>query len=617
MKRLRSAGLCLLLLVAAALAPWLTTVRAASRCGAAPASATGLVAVLSAPMRFDEMVANPQGEVTPPAERAPMGNLVAQWSACLAVGDTRGLLGLFSADGVRRLLSERAPMVGGPGGLRVTVQAVNDVVRLPDGRLAGRVVIDPSGAGSAAPMTLTMIIAQGGDGVWRIDALTALDTAEGQAGTLTPGGQAAPLLRRPIAPGPDTPVAAPGPMSPMRGGDPARSGSQPGPPPPAAPPEAWRAPTGWTSRAQLVVARGLVAFGGFSLGGRQSVIEALETGGGGVRWQTTAPVGWAEAPDTPALSGDLLFAPIQAPVSGVMALVAWTGQPVWFAPFGFTSVTAPAADGDSVYVAGWGVRNPRDRRQDDPVGAVFALDQKTGRERWRYVDGARFGPLAVGREVVFVSSNRGLFALARVDGQKRWQARFTPLPGDAPVVIGDAVVFAGTDVTTGSTGVFALDAATGAMRWQVELDASLSVGLGTAAAHDTVYVTWWEAPTGTSVGVPALTAFALADGKQRWAYRAAVTQEELAAATGATITAPAIAGGSVLFGVAVQAPPDTPATEASGIYAIDADTGKPVWQVSGLQVASAPVVVNETVYIMGGGSTGEGRGSSVIALRPG
>ncbi|MCA9880069.1 MAG: PQQ-binding-like beta-propeller repeat protein, partial [Thermomicrobiales bacterium] len=184
-------------------------------------------------------------------------------------------------------------------------------------------------------------------------------------------------------------------------------------------------------------------------------------------------------------------------------------------------------------------------------------------------------------------------------------------------VIGDAVVFAGTDVTTGSTGVFALDAATGAMRWQVELDASLSVGLGTAAAHDTVYVTWWEAPTGTSVGVPALTAFALADGKQRWAYRAAVTQEELAAATGATITAPAIAGGSVLFGVAVQAPPDTPATEASGIYAIDADTGKPVWQVSGLQVASAPVVVNETVYIMGGGSTGEGRGSSVIALRPG
>lgn len=607
----------MIFLATVALAPWSTTSRAATGCGAPPASATGLVAVLSSPVRIDEAVANPQGEVVPPAERAPMGNLVAQWRSCLAAGDTRGLLGLFSADGVRRLLSERAPMVGGPGGLRITVQAVNDVVRLPDGRLAGRVVIDPSGAGSAAPMTLIMIIVQGGDGVWRIDALTAPDSSGSAPGTLTPAEQTTPLLRRPIAPGPDTPVAAPGPMSPMRSGDAARSGSQPGPAPADAPPEAWRAPTGWTSRAQPIVARGLVIFGGFSLGGRQSVVEALESSRGGVRWQTTTPVGWAEVPDTPALAGDLLFAPVQAPVSGVVALVAWTGQPVWFAPFGFTSVTAPAADGDSVYVAGWGVRNPRVRGQDDSVGSVFALDQKTGRERWRFIDSARFGPLAVGREMVYVSSNRGLFALARSNGQKHWQARFTPLPGESPVVIHDAVVFAGSDVTNGATGVFALDAATGGLRWRVELDASLSVGLGTAAADDTVYVTWWEAPTGDSVGVPVLSAFALADGKERWVYRAAVTQDDLAAATGATITAPAISGDRALFGVAVQAPAGTPATKVSGVYAIDTGSGQVSWQVPGLETASSPVVVAESVYVMGGGSTAAGRGTSVIALRPG
>ena len=546
-----------------------------------------------------------------------MGNLVAQWSTCLAEGNVRGLLGLFTADGVRRLLNEQAPMVGGPGGLRVTVQAVNDVVRLPDGRLAGKVVIDPSGAGSAAPMTLTMIIAQGGDGAWRIDALTAPDSSIGTAGTTTANGQAAPLLRRPIAPGPDTPVAAPGPMSSMRGGDAARSGAQPGPPPTAAPPEVWRAPTGWFSRAQPVVARGLVTFGGFSLGGRQPVVEALDSGGGGVRWQTTAPVGWAEIPDTPALAGDLLFAPVQAPVSGVMAVVAWTGQPVWFAPFGFTSVTAPAVDGDTVYVAGWGVRNPRDREQDDSVGSVFALDQSTGRERWRYIDGTRFGPLAVGRDMVYVSSNRGLFALARSNGEKRWQARFTPLPGETPVAIGDAVVFAGSDVTTGATGVFAIDAASGALRWKLDLDASLSVGLGTAAAADTVYVTWWEAPTDDSVGVPVLSAYALADGKERWVYRAAITQEELAAATGATITSPAIAGDRALFGVVVSAPADTPARKASGVYAIDSNSGQLIWHVPGLDSASAPVTVADTVYVMGGGATGAGRGSSVVALRPG
>ncbi|MDQ2655499.1 MAG: hypothetical protein M3Z20_20915, partial [Chloroflexota bacterium] len=158
MNRAVRSGLGALLFALSLLTQGSGAVTALPGCNALPASATGLVAVLSTPARIDEAVANPQGEVVPPAERAPMGNLVAQWSACLAAGDTRGLLGLFSADGVRRLLSERSPMVGGPGGLRITVQAVNDVVRLPDGRLAGRVTIDPSGAGSAAPMTLTMII---------------------------------------------------------------------------------------------------------------------------------------------------------------------------------------------------------------------------------------------------------------------------------------------------------------------------------------------------------------------------------------------------------------------------------------------------------------------------
>ena len=615
MTMLRSLWVIVLLVLSASLAPWIVSVQAAARCGAPPASATGLVAVLSTPSRIDEAVTNPQGEVVPPAERAPMGALVAQWTDCLAAGDVRGMLGLFSANGVRRLLAEQAPMVGGPGGMQVTVQAVNEVVRLPDGRLAGRVVIDPSGAGAAAPMTLTMVIVQGSDGIWRIDALTAPDSA-GAPGEVLPGGQTAPLLRRPKATPPDTPVAAPGPMSPMRGGDPARSGSEPGPPPAIAPLETWRSPTGWFSRAQPVVGRGLVIFGGFSLGGRQAVVEALDSNRGGVRWQTTAPVGWAEVPDTPAQAGDLLFAPIQAPVSGIMALVAWTGQPVWFAPFGFTSLTAPAADGDSVYVAGWGVRNPRVRAYEESVGSVFALDQKTGRERWRFLADARFGPLAVGRDMVYIPSNHGLFAVSRSNGQEQWQASFTTLPGEAPVVSGDTVVLAGNDVTNGATGIYALDAASGAVRWRIDLDASLSVGLGTAATGDTVYVTWWEAPQGDSVGVPVLSAYALADGKERWTFRSSVTQEDLAAATGATITSPSISHGLALFGVAIQADQGTPAMKASGIYAIDVATGQPVWHVAGLQTASAPVVVAHTVYAMGGGATGVGRGSSLIALRP-
>ena len=64
-------------------------------------------------------------------------------------------------------------------------------------------------------------------------------------------------------------------------------------PPAEEPAERWRAPTGWHSDAQPVVARGLVFFGGFSLGERTPLLEAVDAATGAVRWQTTAPVAWA------------------------------------------------------------------------------------------------------------------------------------------------------------------------------------------------------------------------------------------------------------------------------------------------------------------------------------
>src|SRR5918995_85337 len=157
-----------------------------------------------------------------------------------------------------------------------------------------------------------------------------------------PGAPPRALLRHPIAPGPGVPVHGPGLTVPMRGADVARTGIQLGPAPDNEPAERWRTPTGWHSDAQPVVARGLVFFGGFSLGERIPLLEAVDAATGAVRWQTTAPVAWAEISDSPALGGEILFAPIQAPVAGVLAVAATTGEPLWFSPFGFTSVTAPS-----------------------------------------------------------------------------------------------------------------------------------------------------------------------------------------------------------------------------------------------------------------------------------
>ena len=65
---------------------------------------------------------------------------------CLASGDIPGVLGLFTADGIRRLLGERSPFLGGPAGMRVAIVSISQVERLPDGRIAARVAVDPSGS---------------------------------------------------------------------------------------------------------------------------------------------------------------------------------------------------------------------------------------------------------------------------------------------------------------------------------------------------------------------------------------------------------------------------------------------------------------------------------------
>lgn len=593
-------------------------------CPAHQLSPADLATILREPVPEDPDAEDPRGDAVPPSERATIGDLVATWSTCLASGDMPGLLGLFTADGIRRLLGERSPFVGGPAGVRVSVLAVSQVERLRDGRIAARVAIDPSGSGTAPPESLIVVVERGEDDIWRFDHLRAPEGPVGAAGVADREPDAPPraLLRHPIAPGPGVPIRAPGLTLPMRGADVARTGIQLGPAPGEEPHELWRAPTGWHSDAQPVVARGLIYFGGFSLGERTPLLEAVEAATGAVRWQTTAPVAWAEFPDSPALGGDILFAPVQAPVAGVLAVAAGTGEPLWFAPFGFTSVTAPAVDADAVYVAGWGVRNTRDRSQNDASGAAFALDQRTGRERWRFLSPARFGTVSVGADAVYIPSDRGLFAVDRAAGQKRWQARFSPGAGETATVAGDTIVFAGAEITSGKSGVFALDAATGALRWRVDLPQTPGVRAGTAAANSLVFVSWWDTPEDDAgSGTPTLRAYDLQSGEERWVFEAnGVGDVGADQPVGAgSLTPPVIVGDIVLFGVAVRTPAAGASGNADGLYAVDTASGEMRWQASAATpIRSTPAVLDGTVYAMGGlRARGGASGGDLLAFGTG
>ena len=573
-------------------------------CPARQTSPAELVGILREPAPEDPDAVDPRGDAVPPAERATVGDLVTTWQFCMASGDIPGVLGLFTADGIRRLLGERSPLLGGPAGLRVAVHSVSQVERLRDGRLAAHVAVDPSGGGGAAAESVIVIVEQSEDGVWRIDHLRAPVEPDGAAGMAKrdPGAPSRALLRHPIAPGPGVPVRAPGLTVPMRGADVARTGIQLGPAPDKEPAERWRTPTGWHSDAQPVVARGLIFFGGFSLGERIPLLEAVDAATGAIRWQTTAPVAWAEIPDSPALGGEILFAPIQAPVAGVLAVAAATGEPLWFSPFGFTSVTAPAVNADAVYVAGWGVRNTRDRTQNDASGAVFALDQRTGRERWRFLTPARLGPVSVGQDAVYIPSDRGLFAVDRATGRKRWQARFSPGAGDMATVAGETIVFAGSEVTSGRPGIFALDAVSGALRWRVDLPRSPGARSGSAAANGLVFVSWWDVPDGDSAsGTPTLRAYDLANGEERWVFRANDAADARQVVGAGSLTSPVVVGDIVVFGVAVRAPAPGSGGNADGLYAVDAATGEARWRIAtATPIRSAPAVLDGTVYAMGG-----------------
>ena len=112
-------------------------------------SPADLVVILREAAPEDPDAVDPRGDAVPPADRATIGDLLATWQLCLASGDIPGVLGLFTEDGIRRLLGERSPFLGGPAGLRVTIVSISQVERLRDGRIAARVAVDPSGSGAA------------------------------------------------------------------------------------------------------------------------------------------------------------------------------------------------------------------------------------------------------------------------------------------------------------------------------------------------------------------------------------------------------------------------------------------------------------------------------------
>jgi outer membrane protein assembly factor BamB len=156
---------------------------------------------------------------------------------------------------------------------------------------------------------------------------------------------------------------------------------------------------------------------------------------------------------------------------------AWTWKPP--AP---RLPSAPVAAGGLVFVG-------------DRAGAVRALDAKSGAERWcTYTGGAVYCPPAVADGSLFAGSADGqVYALDGATGRLLWRFRLAPLERRIPVygalvstwpvaggvAVEDGVVYAAAGIAHyDGTYVAALDARTGAVRWEENASGVLSDKVG-------------------------------------------------------------------------------------------------------------------------------------------
>jgi len=226
---------------------------------------------------------------------------------------------------------------------------------------------------------------------------------------------------------------------------------------------------------------------------------------------------------------------------------------------------------------------------------LYAVDLETGEKKWEFkTDGRVASSPAVSNGVVyFLSYDSNFYALDAATGSLEWkfktggERRFVAKhlhgiePASEPVpdpfdfylsspVLADGAVFFGS----GDSNIYALDAATGSVRWKFRTGDV--VHASPAFADGTVFVGSWDT---------YLYALDAATGKEKWQFKTG-EDHEIYNQTGLQAS-PAAAEGVVYFGC-----------RDSKFYAVDAKSGKQLWAFSnkGSWVINSAAIKDGTVY---------------------
>lgn len=285
-----------------------------------------------------------------------------------------------------------------------------------------------------------------------------------------------------------------------------------------------------------------------------------------VRWQKALG---NTSYSSPVVSGGRIF--VDGYYGQLYALRLSDGKRLWTATVGTNSNSTPAVWGDLVITPG----------VDAAGGFVAAYDVATGARRWRTrlsVD--QYGIItepAIYGGTVYITGGTSVYALSASSGRILWKTRVTTSTDETALITGPVAVSGYGDyvVAAGMDGhVYALNAATGAIHWNVLAGGGINHG-GPAIYSGIVYVP--EGKTGAEGGGVNICALQVSDGRLLWRSYAGDDVH----------VTPAAGNGMVVIGSIDE-----------GLRALNSRTGATLWTApyEG-EVLGAPVLANGVVYV--------------------
>ncbi len=258
----------------------------------------------------------------------------------------------------------------------------------------------------------------------------------------------------------------------------------------------------------------------------------------------------------------------------------------WTFKTGGAVVSSPVLAGGVVYFG-----------SDD--GSLYAVDQASGAPKWKFSTSAkdvpggaiRATPAVVDGAVYFGSYDGYFYAVDAATGALKWkyampgERKFTApglhgyLPRQQPIpdfwdlyqsspVVGGGLVYFGC----GDGAVYALETATGALKWRVQTGDV--VHASPALADGVLYVGSWDT---------FLYAFDAGTGAVKWKFKTGEDRTNFNQ-TGIA-SSPCVVDGTVYFGC-----------RDFHLYAVDAKTGQEKWRYKNTWVIASPVVRDGRVY---------------------